>query len=274
MTIDSLTACLRAIQPPAKIEEWVRAEGLSAPGSLPSPDYQQAVRDLLALLGVVSEDGGQIVSPTAYYFVQSLLYARRDGVLSPAVWQGKGAQDCTSLGGDLVTLLESHRLACSPSPTPVRVVEAVMAVIKARRGNEDVYLMQYDEKAAQFQPLGGKREAFDISSEAALTRELCEELVIDSLTAGQDFKIRPLLEHLKLNEVSASVHVITQYDHSFYHLTDVRFSFAIDHITRWIGETELASRKTHDGYAITSLYDDYMPGTLKTLPYSLTGSVS
>ena len=61
------------------------------------------------------------------------------------------------------------------------VIEAVIGIIKARRGDDDVYLMQYDEKAEQFQPIGGKREAFDVSTHAALTRELCEELALDNL---------------------------------------------------------------------------------------------
>src|SRR5215831_4990107 len=138
MTIEALTACLRAIQPPAKTEEWVRAEGSTPSENLtenqPPEEYCRAVQDVLALLGVVSEKTGQIASPTAYYFIQSLLYSRRDEVLSPAVWQGKDG--CESLGGTLVNLLEAHRLNCCPTPTPVRVVEAVMAVIKGRRGNE------------------------------------------------------------------------------------------------------------------------------------------
>jgi 8-oxo-dGTP pyrophosphatase MutT (NUDIX family) len=170
--------------------------------------------------------------------------------------------------------LEETRLACSPNPTPLRIIRAVIAVIKARRSDEDVYLMQYDHKAEQFQPIGGKQEVTDASSEAALTRELCEELSLANLTPGQDFRLRPLVEHVQLMEVSASVHVVTQYDHGFYHLTDIRFPLKTDHATRWIGASELAEGKTRDGLAVSSLIDDTLPGILTTLPYSLSAPVA
>jgi 8-oxo-dGTP pyrophosphatase MutT (NUDIX family) len=170
--------------------------------------------------------------------------------------------------------MESNRLTCSPEPTPLRVIQVVTAVIKARRSDGDVYLMQYDEKAEQFQPIGGKQEAADASNQAALIRELCEELTMPSLTLGEDCRIHPIVEHAIILEVSNSLHVVTEYDHSFYHLTDVRFPIKTDDITRWVSASELVARKTRDGYAITSLFDDHLPGVLPTLGYSLTGVVS
>src|SRR5438128_10325271 len=102
-------------------------------------------------------------------------------------------EGCAGSGTRIVHLLQDSRLACSVNPTPLRTIRAVMAVIKARRGDEDVYLMQYDHKAEQFQPIGGKQEVTDASSEAALTRELCEELALANLTPGEDFRIRSLV---------------------------------------------------------------------------------
>lgn len=268
MTTETLLACLREIRPPADIEEWMRTATAGTPDHSPSADYRQGIQDALAAFGVLSENG-EPVSPMAYYFVQSLLYAIQDGAFNSSSWQGGLADSCTGLGTRLVHFLEQHRLECAPVATPLRVVEAVTAVIKARRADGDVYLMQYDEKARQFQPLGGKHEAFDASSEAALARELCEELSIAALTPGKDFRLRPIVEHVQMKEISASLHVITAYDHSLYHLTDVRFPLHTDHVTRWITASELAARKTTDGLAITSLMDDHAPGILPTLGYSL-----
>ncbi len=267
----ALLACLRAIRPPANVEEWVQ---ISPPApDMPGGDYSRAIRDLLAALGVVSEKTWDITSPNAYYLVQSLVHSIEDGALTSASWQGRTGDGCAGTGARLVHLLEENRLTCVDNPTPVRIIQAVIAVIKARRGDQDVYLMQYDEKAEQFQPLGGKRELSDPSAEAALARELCEELLIDHLTPGEDFQIRPLAEHVTMAEVSASVHLVTQYDHSFYHLTDIRFPLNTDHVTRWISAAELAARRSRDGLAVSSLLDDDMPGVLPTIGYSIAGPV-
>ncbi len=276
MSTDALLACLRAIRPPADVEEWLRFDPPADPPTeaVASHDYRRAVRDVLITLGVLSEETGEVTSPMAYYFVQSLLQTARDGALTADSWKGLMAEDCAGSGARIVHLLEETRLTCSANPTPLRVIRAVMAVIKARRGGEDVYLMQYDDRAEQFQPIGGKQEVTDASSEAALTRELCEELSLASLTPGQDFRIRPLVEHVQFKEISASVHVVTQYDHGFYHLTDVRFPLNTDHTTRWISAAELVARRTGDGLAVSPLMDRYMPGVLATLPYSVPTPVA
>ena len=273
MTFDSLIACLNALQPPAGVEEWLRPNH-SSMQMTPSNDYQRAVWDVLVALGGIA-DTGEVTSPMAYYFIQSLIYAIQEGTLSEKTWQADVMTDtCTGTGVQLVHLLESHRLTCGENPTPLRTIQAVTAVIKARRDGGDVYLMQYDEKANQFQPIGGKRELTDASAEAALTRELCEELAIPSLTPGEDFQLRPLAKHVGVREVSASIHVITQYDHSLYHLTEVRFPIQTDQWTRWLSAPELAARRTVDGYPITPLFEDFIPGVLPTLDYSLANAVS
>jgi 8-oxo-dGTP pyrophosphatase MutT (NUDIX family) len=273
MTSETLVTCLRAVQPPAGVEEWLRAIQPVTEDVPPSEDYRRAVRDVLAMLGVLSGTTGEVTSPMAYYFVQSWLCSIQDGAFKPATWQGSMGEDCGGGGARLVHVLEENRLACCANPTPLRIVQAVTAVIKARRDGSDVYLMQYDQKARQFQPIGGKQEVTDASSEAALTRELCEELSITSLRPGQDFQIHPLVEHRRLTEVSGSLHVITQYDHSFYHLTDIRFPVKTDHWTRWITASELAAGRTSDGYAITALFEDIMPGVLPTLGTSFRDAV-
>jgi 8-oxo-dGTP pyrophosphatase MutT (NUDIX family) len=280
MSQDALITCLQAYPRPEDAEAWILADQPDQADQADQPEapvpeaYRRAVHDLLIALGVISAQTGQFTSPAAYCFVQSLLCAFRDGALKAETWAGALVDECAGTGVRLVRLLESHRLACVAAPTPLRRVQAVMAIIKARRAGTDVYLMQYDQKAAQFQPLGGKRETFDASNAAALTRELCEELEIERLTPGEDFNIHPLIEHIKINTVSASLHVLTQYDHSFYHLTDVRFPIRTDSITRWITAAELAAGKTEDGYAISKLADEHLPGILATLGYSLPGEVS
>jgi hypothetical protein len=271
MTTGELIGCLQAIPVPAGVEEWLQPEQ-ATPIQL-NDDYVRGVYDVLAALGTLSAETGALSSPMAYYFVRSLLSSARDSALTANSWQGLPDDTCAGSGARLVRLLEENRLTCCDSPTPLRIVRAVTAVIKARRGGEDVYLMQYDTKARQFQPIGGKQELYDADSIAALTRELCEELAIDGIQVGQDFKATPLAESIRVNEVSSSLHVLTQYDHSFYHLTDVHFPLSIDSITRWLTAAEMSAGKTTDGLAITALFEDFIPGVLPTLGYSVAALV-
>jgi 8-oxo-dGTP pyrophosphatase MutT (NUDIX family) len=267
-------ACLQAIRPPADIEEWVQANKVERSEAKPSADYSQGVYDVLAALGVLTGPNNTPVSPMAFYFVQSLMHTIAEETLTSESWKRLAGDVCGGVGARLVDLMESNRIACSPEPTPLRVIQVVTAVIKARRADGDVFLMQYDEKAEQFQPIGGKQETTDASNQAALIRELCEELTIPVLIPGEDCHIHPIVEHALILEVSNSLHIVTRYDHSFYHLTNVRFPIQTDDITRWISASELVARKTRDGYAITALFDDHLPGVLPMLGYSLTGSVS
>jgi hypothetical protein len=272
---DKLLAALRSIGAPRNVEEWfVPDTGDERDQHLVSQnnDYTQAVYDVLAALGVVSDDG-EATSPMAYYFVQSLLGVVRDGALNDQAWRGPVTEVCAGAGARLVRHLEETRLACAEEPLPLRIVRASTAVIKARRGDEDVYLMQYDEKARQFQPIGGKEELTDGSPEAAMTRELCEELALEGIEPGRDFSLTALAADVQTDEISASLHVITRYTHSFYHLTDVRFAVPLDEHTRWLTEYEMNTGFTLDGHVVSRLFEDYMPGMLPTLGYSLAGSV-
>ncbi len=270
MTTDELVHCLAALPIPNDVEEWLQPNAAVALLSEDSDHhYQRGVLDVLTALGVLNGNG-ELASPMAYYFIRSLQASVADRALGAAAWQGMAHEDCKGTGAKLVRLIEEHRLACCEDPTPLRVVQAVTAVIKSQRNGEDVYLMQYDSKARQFQPIGGKQESFDADSLAALTRELCEELAIASLQSGVDFKVHPLKENVQVNEVSATIHVLTRYNHSFYHLTDIRFGLPIDDTTRWLTDAELANHRTADGLAITALFDQYIPGVLPTLGYSVS----
>src|SRR5437870_4793902 len=94
MSTDALLACLWAIRPPADVEEWLRISPPTASGAEPSHDYRRAVRDVLIVLGVLSEQTGEVTSPMAFYFVQSLLHLAQDETLTPDSWQGLMGEGC------------------------------------------------------------------------------------------------------------------------------------------------------------------------------------
>jgi 8-oxo-dGTP pyrophosphatase MutT (NUDIX family) len=265
-----LLDALRGIAAPSNVEEWMLGSHGPQPQTESEPasaEYRRGVRDVLAALGALSTKG-EVVSPMAYYFVQSLQHAIDEGTLNEGAWLGKSNEACAGVGARLVQLLESARLNCTPDPAPLRIVRASTAVIKAQQAGQDVYLMQFDDKAQQFQPIGGKQELSDSSSEAALAREICEELNLIA-QLDEDFKAKPLALDIQVNEVSASLHVLTRYYHSFFHVTDVRFTIPLDDTTRWLPYSELLAGRTEDGYAVSTLFNQYIPGVLPTLGYSV-----
>src|SRR5262245_60191032 len=107
MSREKLLACLQAIQAPKDIEEWLITAHEDSAGV--GGEYAQAVRDLLAGLGVVSAQTGEATSPMAYYFIQSLSYALNEGTLTPDHWRGLPDEGCAGAGSRLVHLLEESR---------------------------------------------------------------------------------------------------------------------------------------------------------------------
>ncbi|RMF50953.1 MAG: NUDIX hydrolase [Chloroflexota bacterium] len=241
---------------------------VNSPSEVPSA-YQSALRDLFTGIGVLSQDGQTFSTPTARFFVQSLLRCLEEGALTASAWQGTPESFCDGLGAALTQTLEEHRLGCSAQPQPLRIVQTAVAIIKAQRNGEDVYLMQYDAAARQFQLLGGKREPSDESTAAALIRELREELGMAHLTPERDFKLYPLVEGVREMSVSESTHVLSAYDHSFYQLLQVRFRLPEDEVTRWLTMHELIHGRTHDGRKVSRLLVNYLAEILPTLRHSL-----
>jgi len=262
-----LTACLKSFARPDDPEasRLIHLDGESA--VLPE-GYRAAITDLLYALGALAEDRQTFSSPMAYYFAQSLIRAVRDSAFGPEQWVGKPDSGCAGFGARLVRLLELQRLECVPDPSPIRVVSAVSAVIKARRGNDDAYLMQWDAAASQFQPIGGKVDPEDASGQAALIREIAEELDRADLIPGDDYQIVTLAENVRTSMISNTIHVITAYDLSFYQLTHLRFSIPTDGITRWVSRTEMLAGRTDDGRRISAILIDNIRPLLDGLPYS------
>lgn len=240
--------------------------------SVPSA-YEDALRDLFKALGIFTDDGQTFSTRTAHFFAQSLLRCVEEDALTAGAWHGTPDEPCSGIGALLTQALEQHRRVCSPHPQPLRVIRAVVAIIKARRNGEDVYLMQYDEPARQFQPLGGKREREDDSNAATLVRELREELFMDHLLPGRDFTLYPLVEGIRETSVSDSVYVLSAYEHSFYQLLDVRFDLPTDEQTRWLTTQELVRGQTHDGLKVSRLIATYLAEILPSLRYSLNAAL-
>lgn len=271
--LDHLLMTLRAIARPAEAESWLHTNPIDADPTAdqaPSDAEGHAATALLQALGALI-NAETVSSPMGYYFVQSLIVlfedAQREGVDLATAWQ-RNANLNDGLGARLVNTIETFRLEAFAQPTALRSIAAVLAVITKRQDDQQYCLMQFDEKADQFQPLGGKREADDPTVEAALLRELAEELNLDPL-ASDSCQLVPLVLNKRYQQVSATLQVITQYEHSFYHVRAIRFPLVVDDLTRWISLNEIRAGVTHDGRKISPLVLSLSLETLESLSTSL-----
>ncbi len=216
-------------------------------------DYARGVLDVLRLLGLISGHDAPS-DEVAAMFIESLRAHLADGVVVGLRWGDLDAQGLR--GVDILRAIETARAAAVISPTPARTVRIAQAVIKGRRGSEDLYLMQYDAHAGCYQPLGGKQDAGDADSAAALRRELMEELRLDALPGPDLCTLTLLRADWQKTAPSPTYGILTRYSADFYTVSAIRFPIALTGGTRWIARAEIAARRTADGKAITSLFEE------------------
>ncbi len=232
-------------------------------------DYARGVLDLLRLLGLISGRDAP-ADEVAAMFMESLRAHLLDGVVVGLRWGDLEAQGVR--GVDILRAVEAARAAAVASPTPARNVRVVQAVIKARRGGEDFYLMQYDAHAGCYQPLGGKQEAGDADSAAALRRELMEELGLAAPPGPDRCTLTLIRAAWQKTALSATYGVLTRYTMDFYAVSEVRFPLTPGEGTRWLSRAEIAARCAADGRAITPIYEEALGlDALDALPPAVEG---
>lgn len=239
----------------------------------PTAEYAQGVLDVLSLLGLVRAAGGGAVAPAgevAAMVIASLRAHLADGVSVQLAWDDL---DSAGLRGvDVLRALEAARAAAVPEPTPGRVVSVVQAVIKAEQGGAARYLFQYDAHARRYQPIGGKQDPADASPEAALRREIAEELGLPAPPAPARAPLAPLGGVWRTRALSATYGVITAYEMRFYALTAAGFPIRTDDDTRWLARAEIEAGRAADGRAVSPVYREGLGGLepLDALPPALS----
>lgn len=236
------------------------AEAGSVP---PGSCYTRGVHDLLRLLGLIPPgEVGTLV-------IASLRAHLADGLPAGLAWDALDAPAPPALrGADVLRAVEAARLAAAPHPTPGRSVRVVQAVIKARRGAHDLYLMQFDAHAGRYQPIGGKVDPGDADAEAALRREIGEELGLDAPPGPAACALARLCQGWQTLALSATYGILTAYEMDFYAVSEVRFSIRTGPDTRWLSREEIAALRAADGRAISPVYEQAFGGmaALDALP--------
>jgi 8-oxo-dGTP pyrophosphatase MutT (NUDIX family) len=221
-----------------------------------STDYARGALDVLRLMGLARLSGGKVepADEVAGMLIDSLRAHLADGVAVAVDW---GDLDAAGFRGvDLLRAIEAARIERVDKPTPGRVVEVTQGIVKARRGDRDVYLMQFDAHAGRYQPIGGKKDPTDADTAEALRREMMEELGLDSLPGPDQCRLTPVRVDWLTTTISATYGIVTAYAMDFYHVGDLRFDIPTDADTRWLTREEIAAQQAADGRAISTVYQE------------------
>ena len=140
----------------------------------------RALVQLLSQLGLVecvTPDLVRARSDDACAFLHSLGECLKAGLPLLGDWTARGEVPSVRQRRALVGLLEDYRTETQGKGAPAsRRVTAVAALVKGRLGGEEVYLVQYNPLWRMPWWIGGIIEPEDPNPEAALRREIKEEL--------------------------------------------------------------------------------------------------
>ncbi len=220
--------------------------------------YTGAVCDVLLMLGLVNRDPSNqkyvsINGERAQLFIKSMSAHLADGLPMLLDWQSGLETKATAQGAVILAEVEALRKNNIPRPTPVREVNAVNALILKHDLDDILIYMQYDDKARQFQLIGGKVEPEDIDPAHTLLREMQEELNREDLRLTEHFQFEPLAEHFEKITLSPTYGVVTSYTIRFFHVSRLTFMLPEDHQNRWISVYEVRQGQTDDGHKISDL---------------------
>ncbi|MGW0877662.1 NUDIX hydrolase [Streptomyces sp. NPDC002740] len=269
----------------------VTVEDLGVLAGLAPVEAATSVPVVLALagaFGVLREestpDGASataVISPQAAYFLRCLAAYVRSGHTVLDNWERAGTDTGPFTAGQVLAgpqflhLAETHRLALDPAAPPLRQVDVVQVLVKSRlrrRGSRARYLLQYDERARQYQLPGGHTRASDADARATAVRELEEEL--DGYAHRSDRDVLTELGVVEAVQPSRTHGALTGYRMTFFLLKTDTDRLRPGPGARWVDEGDLLDADFRIGRAslnVTALsrLEAMLPGGLRGLPWSL-----
>lgn len=269
----------------------VTVEELGCLAGLGPAEADIAVPGVLAIagaFGVLREESTPdgtaataVISPQAAYFLRCLAAYVRSGQTILDNWERARTDSEPFTAGQVLAgpqflhLAETHRLALDPGAPPLRAVDVVQIVVKSRlrrRGSRARYLLQYDERARQYQLPGGHVRASDADPRAAAVRELEEEL--DGYVHEPDRDVLTELGVVGAVQPSRTHGALTEYRMTFFLLKTDADLLRPGPGAAWVDEEDLLDPGFRVGRAslnVTALrsLEATLPGGLRGLPWSL-----
>ena len=119
--------------------------------------------------------------------------------------------------------------------------------------HEEWFLHQWDNRAEQFQLIGGRQRPDETPLNAA-AREFFEEAAATNLVHNRDFRLVELTaQPIHHDELSRTYGAITRYEYCVYWATFSSFEVLLPSDVEWISMTEMRAGKTANGRNVASL---------------------
>jgi hypothetical protein len=236
----------------------------------------------LQWLGAVerTESGVRASSQTAKYTLNSLAAFVEAQAPLIADWHTRGLQPHPlANGATFLRLMEERRLQLNAEAEPSRVERVAQVLIKRTESatGRPQLLFQYDGNASQFQLIGGRYSPRDASEDSTITREIMEELPLNTLHHGVDYTLVTLLSQAELPlVVSPTFGALTRYVFTVYLMQGLRGELRLGPHDRWLYVDDvLANRITTESGEASPFLDlalyhtlDERSGGLHNLPDS------
>lgn len=215
----------------------------------------------------------------ASYFLKSLAVYIRDGLRLVSNWQRAGVGmeipvHILSSGSQFVYLMERKRIVEYGQASAIRQESIGKAVIKAliNGQREPVYLVQYDDKAHQFQLIGGRKRPADGDMLTVIKREIEEEMRQNHLVFAIDYQLTEIASDSQYKELSLTYGAYTEYRITTYQVFMSRPELVLTPHDAWVTRKELLAGATRDGRRIYEPYiadlEKQIRGGLAQLPLS------
>ncbi len=236
----------------------------------------QGLAAMLQVWGAVefSSSGIRAVSQPAHYFLHSLAaWAEAAGPVVPDWSSQMGATAGEGLrhGTTLVHWLEVERqrhdlLAPAIRFTPVAQILVVQRRDAARQ--PPCFLSQWDERAGQYQIIGGRQKQdadwVEPIGDTAV-REFEEELGGQVSHSAGDFELESLTSFSGETRISPSFGALTAYQFTFFRAAGLR-ALTLGPQDRWVGRADLLAGQTETGELVRG---DHLPYLEQALDYSI-----
>jgi hypothetical protein len=232
----------------------------------------------LAIFNVISiTKSGKVKANTEVgtYFLRSFSRYIQKNLHLVSSWERPGLDQefdihtMMNWGSNFLYLMEHRRVKQFGDTEPIRFVDVVQVVIKARvAGNkEPLYLMQYDTKAHVFQLIGGIRKD-TISDSDTIQSKLVKELPLNNFVYGKTYKAKKISLQMAHETISPTYGAYSRYTFDIFHLSITLPFLKLGPLDKWVSYQEIRAGVTKDGITISDI--DYRKIDFKKLRVSLT----